>query len=202
MEIKVLVAYASIHGSTQEVAGVVAATLRDQGVEVDLRPIREVRTLTGYSAVTLGAPMYMFHWHKDAHHFLTRFQRELTNGLPVAIFAGGPIEDTREQWQDRRSDLDRELAKYSWLTPVSVQLIGGKFDPARLRFPYNLIPAMRNLPACDLRDWTAIRTWAGTLTEEFKWLQPLVVKNSGRRSLDTSLVRRVRQADESGSTQR
>ena len=102
MSTSILVTFASSYGSTQEVAEVVAATLREQGVEVDLRPIREVRTLAGYNAVVLGAPLYMFHWHKDAHHFLARFQRDLTDGLPIAVFAGGPIEDSDEQWQERR----------------------------------------------------------------------------------------------------
>ncbi len=168
MGIKILVTYASTHGSTQEVAEVVANMLRERGLAVDLQPVRNVRTLVGYTAIVLGAPFYMFHWHKDARRFLARFQRKLTSGLPIAIFAGGPIEDSNEQWQDRRSDLDQELAKFSWLTPVSVQLIGGKFDPAKLRFPYNLIPAMRNMPASDLRDWTAIRSWASHLAKEFQ----------------------------------
>jgi menaquinone-dependent protoporphyrinogen oxidase len=172
MKTKVLITYASTHGSTQEVAEVVGEVLRERGLMADVQPIRQVRKLTGYNGVVLGAPMYMFHWHAAARRFLTRFQRELTNGLPVAIFAGGPIEDGAEQWHDRRSDLDRELAKFPWLTPIAVQLIGGRFDPTRLRFPYKLIPAMRNMPACDLRDWAAIRSWAGTLVELF---QPVAV---------------------------
>jgi len=172
MSTSILVTYASSSGSTQEVAEDIAATLRAQGIEVDLRPIRDVKKLAGYSGIVLGAPFYMFHWHKDARHFLARFQRELAHDLPIAVFVGGPIEDTREQWQDRRRDLDQELAKFPWLTPVSVQLIGGKFDPAKLRFPYNLIPALRKLPACDLRDWKAIRTWANALPEK---IQPVAV---------------------------
>ena len=169
MSILVLVGYASSSGSTQEVAEVVAAILREQGVEVDLRPIREVRTLAGYSAVVLGAPLYMFHWHKDARHFLARYQSVLVGSLPIAIFAGGPIGDSDEQaWQDIRGNLNQELAKFPRLQPVSVQLIGGKFDPAKLRFPYNLLPALRHMPASDLRDWTAIRAWASTLTEKFQ----------------------------------
>ncbi len=168
MSTSILVTYASSYGSTQEVAEDIAATLRAQGIEIDLRPIREVRTLSGHSAVVLGAPMYMFHLHKDAHRFLEKFQRDLTDGLPLAIFAGGPIEDTNEQWQDRRRDLDQELAKHPWLAPVSVQLIGGKFDPTKLRFPYSLLPAMKNVPAIDLRDWDAIRAWANALLEKFQ----------------------------------
>ena len=70
MEIKILVAYASTHGSTQEVAEVVAETLRGQGLVVDLQPARNVRSLEGYSAVVLGASLYMFHLHKDALRFL------------------------------------------------------------------------------------------------------------------------------------
>jgi menaquinone-dependent protoporphyrinogen oxidase len=164
----ILITYASSYGSTQEVAENIAATIRAQEIAVDLLPIREVRTLTSYSAVVLGAPLYMFRWHKDAHRFLEKFQRDLADGLPIAIFAGGPIEDTDEQWHDRRSDLDRELAKHPRLTPMSVQLIGGKFDPAKLRFPYSLLPAMRNMPAVDLRDWDAIRAWASALPEKFE----------------------------------
>ena len=171
MSTSILVTYASSSGSTQEVAEDIAATLRAQGVEVDLRPIREVKKLAGYSGIVLGAPFYMFHWHKHARDFLARFQRELTHGLPIAVFAGGPIEDTSAQWQDRRRDLDQELAKVPWLTPVSVQLIGGKFDPAKLRFPYSLLPALRKMPACDLRDWPTIRAWASALPEKF---QPVV----------------------------
>jgi len=168
MSTSVLVTYTSSYGSTQEVAEVIATTLREQGVKVDLRPIREVQTLAGHKAVVLGAPLYMFHWHKDARRFLARFQCELTHGLPLAVFAGGPIEDTCEQWQDRRRDLDQELAKFPWLTTVSVQLIGGKFDPTKLRLPYSLLPALQNMPACDLRDWPAIRAWASVLIEEFQ----------------------------------
>jgi len=171
MSTLVLVTYASSYGSTQEVAEVVAVTLRDQGVEIDLQPIREVQTLADYSAVVLGAPLYMFHWHKDARRFLSRYQSVLTGGLPIAIFAGGPIGDSDEKvWQDIRENLDQELAKFPWLTPVSVQLIGGKFDPAELRFPYSLLPALRKMPASDLRDWPAIRAWASGLVEKFQLL--------------------------------
>jgi len=41
METKVLVAYASSYGSTQEIAEVISETLRSQGLAVDLQPISQ-----------------------------------------------------------------------------------------------------------------------------------------------------------------
>ncbi len=55
MTTTVLVAYATKYGSTQEVAEAIAATLREKGCEVEVRPAGEVRELEGYSTVVLGA---------------------------------------------------------------------------------------------------------------------------------------------------
>ena len=164
MEEKILVTYASTNGSTQEVAEVIAETLRSHGLIVDLQPIRKVRTLNGYSALVLGVSIYILHWHKDMLRFLSQYQRVLAGGLPVAIFSGGPFSSGDEkEWREVRSQVDQELAKFPWLTPVAVEIVGGKFDPKKLRFPLNLIPALKQMPANDLRDWVAIRAWADGL---------------------------------------
>src|SRR5512141_581461 len=97
MEEKILVTYASTHGSTQEVAEVVAETLRQGGQTVNLQPVRKVRTLEGYTAVVLGAPIYMFHWHTDVLHFLSQHRKVLTGAVPVAIFTGGPFSTGDEK---------------------------------------------------------------------------------------------------------
>ena len=162
MSVSVLVAYATRYGSTQEVAETVAATLREHGLEVEVCPAREVRSLDRYNAVVLGAPLYMFRWHKDALGFLSRHREALTE-RPVAIFAFGPFHDDEKEWQEVRAQLDKELAKFPWLSPVAFKIFGAKFDPAKLRFPLNLVPALKQMPASDLRDWTAIRAWADAL---------------------------------------
>ena len=40
-------------------------------------------------------------------------------------------------------------------------MFGGKYDPAKLRFPIKWLPGKE--PASDLRDWPAIHAWAADL---------------------------------------
>jgi menaquinone-dependent protoporphyrinogen oxidase len=169
MENKVLVAYASTNGSTQEIAETIAAELGKNGVTVDLQLMRKVQSLQEYRAVVLGAPLYIMHWHKEALKFLPRHRQALME-RPVAIFASGPsFKGDEAECQEVRRQIKQELAKFPWLTPLAVEIMGGRFDPAKLHFPLNLIPALKNMPANDLRDWTAIRAWASDLAGK---LQP------------------------------
>jgi menaquinone-dependent protoporphyrinogen oxidase len=171
MSTMVLVGYATRYGSTQEVAEAVAAALRECGLAVDIQPMRQVRSLAGYSAVVLGAPLFMFRWHKDALRFLSRHRKALTE-RPVAIFALGPVHDPHDEqeWQDSRAQLDKALAEFPWLTPVALEIFGGKYDPAKLRFPISLFAGKE--PASDLRDWTAIRAWASNLAAKLEPASP------------------------------
>ena len=171
MPASVLLAYATRYGSTQEVAEAVAATLRERGLEVDLQPMREASNLERYQAIVLGTAIYMFRLHKDARRFLSR-HREALMHRPVAIFALGPFNDEEKEWRGVRAQLDKELARYPWLTPVAQEVFGGKFDPAKLRFPYDLVPALKRLPVSDIRDWKAIRAWASNLAEKLQPASP------------------------------
>ena len=167
MSASVLVTCATRYGSTQQVAEAVTATLRECGLEVDIQPMRKVRTLEGYHGVVLGAPLFMFHWHKDALRFLSRHRKALTErppeGIRVAVFALGPTHEPHdeEEWKDSCAQLDKELSKFPWLAPVALKMFGGKYDPAKLRFPINLLAGKE--PASDLRDGAAIRAWAADL---------------------------------------
>jgi len=171
MSTSILVGYATRYGSTKEVAETVAGTLRESGLSVDIQPLREVRLLSGYHALVLGAPLFMFHWHKDALRFLSRFRKALL-GRPAAVFALGPTHDPydEQEWQDSRSQLDKELGKFPWFKPVALEMFGGKYSPEELRFPINKLAG--NVPASDLRDWTAIRTWAESLVVKFEPTSP------------------------------
>jgi menaquinone-dependent protoporphyrinogen oxidase len=103
-------------------------------------------TTTGWDVVILGAPIYSGRWHRDAHRFLERHRDEL-NTIPVAVFGMGPRQDDEEAWWNSSAQLDRALARKSWLVPIAVGLFGGVAPPGRHR------------PRRGLRDWSAIRDW-------------------------------------------
>lgn len=172
MEPIVLVTYATRYGSTEEVAMAVEQTLRKGGVAVETLPVCSVHSLERYGAIVLGVPLYMGRFHKDACRFLSAHRNALTN-MPVALFVLGPVQRDEKDWAGARTQLKKELAKYPWFSPLSQEIVGGKFDPLKLGFPYSLIPPLRKLPAGDVRDWTAIRAWANDLVSE---LQPVPQK--------------------------
>lgn len=167
MSTTLLVAYATRYGSTREVAEAIAESLRESGFPVDLQPARGMRTLAGYSAVVLGAPLLMYRWHKDAHRFLLRHRDALKERL-TAVFALGPTHEPydEQEWRESRAQLEKELARYPWFSPAAIQVMGGAFDPAKLRFPINLLAGKE--PATDIRDWPAIRTWATSVANNLK----------------------------------
>lgn len=148
----ILVAYATRNGSTEEVATAVAATLRDSGCGVELRRAAEARDPVGdCDLVVLGAPLYAGRWHRDAHRFLKRHRGELGR-VPIAAFGMGPRSGEDEGWRASRGQLDRALARRSWMTPAAVAVFGGVDPPKRRRGGRR-----------DLRDWDAIRAWAAGL---------------------------------------
>lgn len=155
----ILVAYASRYGTTHEVAEAIAATLREHELNVEVLPAGEVDDLGPYGAVVLGGGIYMGRWHRDARGFVRHFEQAL-RGLPVAVFALGPVSEKPSDLADSIKQLERNLARLP-VEPFAVHVFGGAFDPAKVGFPFN------RMPAGDVRDWDAIHEWAVGLAERF-----------------------------------
>jgi menaquinone-dependent protoporphyrinogen oxidase len=147
-----LVAYATKHESTHEVAKAIADRLQVLGHPAELRAARDVESLSQYGGVVLGGALYMGRWHRDARRFLARHREELA-ALPLAVYAMGPLALEVDDIAASRRQLDRALAAEHDLEPVSVAIFGGVIDPAKLRFPFT------HMEETDARDWDAIRYW-------------------------------------------
>lgn len=175
----ILVTYATRGGSTREVADAVAATLRTQGLKVEVRPVESVDSILPYSAVVVGAPIYYGHWHKDMLRFLAQHTVALIT-RPVAFFALGPVQPDEEEMKSAKVVLDKELAQFQWLAPVAGEVFVGRYDSATLN-PFERLllklpgSPLHKLSITDQRDWAAICAWAESLATTLK---PLVAANA------------------------
>ena len=157
MVMKILVAYASKHGSTAEIAETIGATLREAGHEVDVRPARHVQRLSGYEAVVLGSALYSAHWQRDANRFARRHLAALQQ-VPVWLFSSGPL--------DRSADFDN-IPLTDHVEP-EVAPIGARghrtFGGRLLEGTPGVDPALLATHRVgDFRNWEQIRAWAGEI---------------------------------------
>ena len=157
---RVLVAYGTKYGSTEEVAAAVTATLRERGLDVELQAAAAVDNVDTYDAVVLCGALYFGRLHADATGFLARHRGELSK-QPVAVFGMGPKTTDAKDMADSRAQLDKALERFPEVSPRAVAIFGGVVAPTKLRFPLN------RLPASDARDWHAIEAWAEKVGEEF-----------------------------------
>ena len=73
---KILVAYATMAGSTAEVAQAIRDELAKSGAQVDVLLVAQVKDITPYDGVVLGGPMIMG-WHRAALGFLHKHRKDL-----------------------------------------------------------------------------------------------------------------------------
>jgi menaquinone-dependent protoporphyrinogen oxidase len=191
---RILLVYATRHGSTREVADAVAEAVRAAGREVDVRAAEDAPGPAGYDAVVVGGPMIMG-WHRQAKRYLKAHRAEL-QGLPTALFiTAASLTDTGETAVD-----DVPILKDPWLAkaprtpgklryreryalpahylgdvlkeaapvrPKSVAFFGGCLDLTTMNILEKLfvLLAVGATPG-DGRHWEFIRAWGASLGDE------------------------------------
>jgi menaquinone-dependent protoporphyrinogen IX oxidase len=188
---KVLVAYTTNSGSTEEVARAIGEELGKDGDQVEVRRLEEVTTLETYHAVVVGAPMILG-WHRAAQKFVKKHQQALSR-VRVAYFATAMsltqvgenhfgevpvfVDPTLAQPPknpNRLSLKERYAAVANYLQPMlkaapsvkaaSIGFLGGKLELFRLPFLQMLfVMVIIQAQPGDLRNWTVIQGWAAHL---------------------------------------
>jgi menaquinone-dependent protoporphyrinogen oxidase len=159
---RILVAYASKHGSTAGVADAIGKQLANARVAVDVRRVQEVSDLSPYRAAIVGSAIHGGKWLPEAMDFVQTHQSELSR-VPTAIFlVCGTLASTTSPYRAQVAD---------WLQPARAlvrPVAEGLFAGAILYKNYRLLDrlGMRIFAASikvgegDYRDWEAIRVWA------------------------------------------
>ncbi len=114
----ILVLFAGDAAVTRRIAEEIAATLREEGLATEMRPLAAVRDLAGFGTVVLGAPFEAGRWAAEARAFLSA-QKSALIQLPVAVFANATPGEPRAAVENDREELLNELAQIRWLHPIA-----------------------------------------------------------------------------------
>lgn len=159
----ILIAVASRHGSTREIADALAQELRDCGHAITLRSVDEIDTVEAYDAVIVGSAVYMGAWLPEARRFVEQYEVQL-RAVPVWLFSSGPLGLEEPLQQDGPA----HLAALMQATQARAhRVFVGKLDKGALGFGERLAVKMVKAPEGDFRDWTAIRAWAREIAATF-----------------------------------
>ncbi|MDX1689002.1 MAG: flavodoxin domain-containing protein [Candidatus Promineifilaceae bacterium] len=179
---KILIAVASKHGSTREIAEAIGEELRAADHQTDLWDLVEgeraavdsvvamgaggsegdVYDVASYDAVVAGSAIYMGRWMAEAREFVAEHAEQL-QAVPVWLFSSGPLGEEYPEGMGVPEHLDDLLAQ----TEARDHMVFvGRLDKSQLNLAERLAVRMVKAPEGDYRDWDAIRDWARGIAAE------------------------------------
>jgi menaquinone-dependent protoporphyrinogen oxidase len=159
----ILVAAASKHGATEEIATHIGARLAEHGVSVEVKNLEQVLDLSGYDAFVIGSGIYLGNWLKQARRFLDEHADELSQ-RPTWLFASGSIVGDPPVGDDPnalRAGLADRLVERTHAREH--KLFAGKLDTSKLGLLEKGAVRGAHASEGDHRDWEAIDDWADAI---------------------------------------
>lgn len=166
---RVLVAAASRHGSTQEIGLALADYLSAQGFEADYRDIADVTAIEGYQAFVLGSAVYMGRWLGEARDFLMK-HHDILPTRPVWLFSSGPLGTDTDQ-PALQAKTVQELT--GLVAARDHQTFAGKLERDDLSGCERLVMRVVHAPTGDFRDWDAIQRWSSNIGQALEGPSPV-----------------------------
>lgn len=152
---RVLIAVASKHGATSEIAQRIGEVLKSRGLEVTVTAADQVDDIQGYQAAILGSAVYAGHWMKEARDLADMIAAG--DQIPMVwLFSSGPVGDPPKPEED-------PVDVAGIVEAVAAQehrVFAGKIDKSKLGFGERAIVAALRAPVGDFRDWDQITLWA------------------------------------------
>lgn len=160
---RVLVAAASRHNGTREIAGAITAGLAERGIRAEARDVDDVTDLRHFRAVVLGSAIYVNRWLPEARRFAQIHASELCM-RPVWLFSSGPLGPAGHLIPPSEpADVPVVLR----LTRArGHRMFGGRLEMRHLRFDERALIRTIHAPEEDRRDWAAVDRFAAELAED------------------------------------
>ena len=160
----ILVAYASKHGSTEEIAHSIAEQIRAHGFEVNASSIAHVAGVENAEAVIVGSAIYAGSWMQEATAFVRHHAVELSR-RPVWLFSSGPLGEHIQDVEDQ----PKQISEFrETLQTRDHHVFMGALDPDKLGFAERMMVKAVKAPAGDYRDWDDVRAWADQIARDLE----------------------------------
>ncbi|MFE2872876.1 flavodoxin domain-containing protein [Embleya sp. NPDC059259] len=162
---KVLIAYASAHGSTREIAHRIGERLRRGGLQARVGPMDEIEDLAPFDACILGSAIHDGAWLSSAAAFVDEHCVELAD-RPVWLFDVGLARALGGGFE-RHAPTPESVAKVSAIAKVhDYHRFAGAIARDDLSFRGRLFFRLVRGRFGDFRDWSEIEGWADGIADE------------------------------------
>ena len=152
----VLVATASKHGATREIAEAIGRTLDAEGVSATVMGAGAVESLAGYDAFVIGSAVYVGHWLKDARDLVEQHASVLS-AHPTWLFSSGPLGTPPKPDVGHAVDVTAIVASSG---AREHRVFAGKIDKHELGFGERAAMLAVRAADGDFREWDEIEEWA------------------------------------------
>ena len=174
---RVLIVYASAHGSTGEVARVIAGMWRTRGIDNVVADVGSAPSLEGYDAYVLGSAVHNGMWLPGMAHFVGRSLRPLS-GRPVYLWLNC-LRVLEPNGHAYVTDYYLPQMLDGSLAFRKIGVFPGSIDRAMisqnelwlLTFRYDGDKPPSKM-AGDFRDWPRIRAWADEVAADLEAISP------------------------------
>jgi menaquinone-dependent protoporphyrinogen oxidase len=153
----VLIAYASRHEATAEIAAAIAGEIGAAGCTATVREARSVADLADVDAAIVGSALYLGRWD-DSSLDLLRRERTALARMPTWLFSSGPVGEGKATARPGRLPQPEEVAALAEEIGAHATTFGGRVDADEEGFDLQIM-ASAGL-AGDWRDFRRIRAWA------------------------------------------
>jgi menaquinone-dependent protoporphyrinogen oxidase len=160
---RVLVAYATRHASTAEIAGVIAGELDAAGCAATLGEARSVAEIATYDAAVIGSAIYLGRWDEAALD-LVRRERERLAVIPTWLFSSGPVGAGPATARPERLPQPADVGALAKEIGARATTFGGRVDPEDEGLEAQIM-ASAGLTG-DWRDFARIRAWSRAIAAD------------------------------------
>ena len=163
MRNRILVIYATKYGATEGIATTIADGLQKQDYDVDVRNVKDVFDIAGYSAVIIGSPIYYGKILPEMVSFVG-LHKNMLHEIPVIGFLSGhTLLDISPEKKQAASAAFDQVKEYIELREIGY--FAGKISEEQLSFKDKALMKITGVKPGDYRNRETAFIWTQGLID-------------------------------------